>query len=529
MALSHLRATVCLFAFSVMPASIVMAQDQDLAPKPGAGFTILHTNDIHGHLTPWQGWEGDLAGKTVGGMDRIASVVKQVREKVGTNNVLLLDAGDTLGDTMMADETKGKAILDIMNAIGYNAMVVGNHEPDFTGETLKQRIAEAKFPVLAANIIETNTGKLFTQAFVIKKVNGIKVGILGIAYPNTSFTTAKKNVKGLEFRDAVAVVREYIPKLKNAGADIVIVLSHYGLSADKKLAQQVPGIDIIVGGHSHNRMKNALREGDTLIVQAGAHGSDVGRLDLELEKHKIVAHRHRLITLDNAVIPRDAAVGSIIDKATAAQASKLNEYIGETSTPLTRAQTIAGEIPQKRDQESPVDSLFADIIREKTQADIVILPGLGYGVSIPAGKFTADDLRNLTPHDSKTVTMRLMGSQIKEILEQSLENTYTEDPQEKVGGMVQVSGLTFTYNANGRYPQRLLEVRVKGAPLVMNHVYKVATNSLLAEGGHHYKSFLQGKNIEEQETQYVLVKKVMQQRGKVATPKLGRIIKTGGT
>ena len=526
MTLSNIRTTVFLLAMTFLPTSALMAQVG--ASQPGTGFTILHTNDLHGHITSWQGWEGELAGKTVGGMDRLASVVQQIRGAIGASNVLLLDAGDTLGDTMIADETKGKTIIEVMNTIGYNAMVVGNHEPDFTARVLKQRVAEAKFPVLAANIIETRTGKFFTQPFIIKDVNGIRVGILGIAYPNTPFTTAKMNVQDLEFRDAVATVRSFIPKLKTAGAQIVIVLSHYGLSSDIKLAQQVPGIDIIVGGHSHNRMKNALREHNTLIVQAGAHGSDVGRLDLEVVKGKIVGHQHRLITLDNAVIPRDPQVGSLIDRALATHATKLNEYLAETRTPLSRAQTIAGETPRKRDQESLADSLFADIIREKTQADVVILPGLGYGVAIGAGKITANDLRNLIPHDSKTVTMTLTGDQIKEILEQSLENTYTDDPKQKVGGIVQVSGITFKYNAAGSYPQRLIAVRVNGAPLVMDRTYKIATNSLLAQGGHHYKSFLMGKNIEEKETQYLLVKKALQQRGTIQAPVPGRIVKTEG-
>ena len=115
-------------------------------------ITVLHTNDIHGHLLSWQGWEGELAGKQVGGLDRLATRVRQVRAEVGPERVLLLDGGDTIGDTMIAAETEGRAVIEAMNAIGYDAMVMGNHEPDFTAEKLRSRIAEARFPVLAANI-----------------------------------------------------------------------------------------------------------------------------------------------------------------------------------------------------------------------------------------------------------------------------------------------------------------------------------------------------------------------------------------
>lgn len=507
----------------LLPPDIARAQETGFGA--GGKFTILHTNDLHGHLTPWRGWEGELAGKTLGGMDRLSSAVKQVRTEIGAESVMLLDAGDTLGDTMIADETKGKAIVDVMNALNYTAMVIGNHEPDFTAATLKQRIAEAKFPVLAANITEKNTGRLYARPFIIKEINGVKVGILGLAYPNTPLTTAKKNVSGLTFRDALGVAREYIPQLKKKGAEIIVVLSHYGLSADKKLAKQVSGIDIIIGGHSHNRMNQALRESNTIIVQAGAHGSDLGRLDVEVKKGKIVSSKHSLIRLDNATIASDPEVAGIIEAALTPHKTKLDEGVGEAAGAITRAQTIAGEEPGKRDQESPADSLFADIIRKKTNADVAILPGVGYGTSIPAGKINAADLRNLIPHSSNMVTMTLKGSQIREILEQSLENTYTDNPKKKVGGIAQVSGIIFKYKAEASYPHRLVEVRVNNVPLNAQRDYKVATNSMLAEGGHNYKTFLRGRNKQQGEPQYELVKGEIKKLGSISTPEPGRIEK----
>lgn len=512
-------------AITAMIVSMVAIGADENEPRPGHGFTILHTNDIHGQLLPWRGWEGDLAGKMLGGLSYLGGAINQVRKQVGTENVLLLDAGDTFGDSMIADLTKGKAIVDVMNTLEYTAMVIGNHDPDFSAETLKERIVEAKFPILAANITEKDTGRLFTLPYIIKQVRGVKVGILGIAYPNTPLTTAKKNVQNLEFGEAQTVARKFVPLLRKEGAQIVVVLSHYGLNADKKLAKAVPGIDVIVGGHSHNRMHNALREGNTLIVQAGAHGSDVGRLDLEVKNGKIIKHAHSLITLDHARVPSDPRIASLIANALTPYKSEMQERLAQAKSPITRAQTIAGQEPQKRDRESPADSLFADLVREKTQADVVILPGVGYGTSIPTGTITAADLRNLIPHESKTVTMTLTGAQIREILEQSLENTYTDDPKTKVGGLVQVSGIHFKYKAENPPLRRLVEVRLKNAELDSNRIYKVATNSLLAEGGHHYKTFLQGNNLQEGETQYEVIKAAMQERAKLAPPKPGRIEK----
>lgn len=198
-------------------------------------ITLLHTNDLHGHVEPWTGWD-DLAGRTVGGLDRLASAIKQVRAEVGAGRALLLDAGDTFGDTLIAERTKGKVMVDAMNAIGYDAMVIGNHEPDHTAATLKERIREARFAVLAANIRAAN-GHLYARPYLLRIVNGVHVGILGIAYPNTPATTAAKNVEGLTFLDAVETARTFVPRLRKEGAQIVIVLSHLGLSADQKLAR----------------------------------------------------------------------------------------------------------------------------------------------------------------------------------------------------------------------------------------------------------------------------------------------------
>ena len=187
-----------------------------------------------------------------------------------------------------------------------------------------------------------------------------------------------------------------------------------------------------MGGHSHNRMQTALQEGNTLIVQAGAHGSDLGRLDLEIRNGKIVAHEYSLITLDNAIVPSDQKIAALSNNIHNPYRINLEEKIGRATAPLRRAQTIGGQEAGKRDQESPADSLFADLIRDKTKADVVILPGLGYGTAIPQGMISAADLRNLIPHDSEIVTLQLTRLQIRDILEQPLENTYAEDPAKNV-------------------------------------------------------------------------------------------------
>lgn len=497
------------------------------ADKP-ATLTILHTNDIHGHLTGWQGWEGELAGKNVGGLDRVAAEVAKVRKEIGADKVLLLDAGDTFGDTLIAAKTEGRALIEAMNSIRYDAMVVGNHEVDFSAETLRSRIAEAKFPLLAANLLDKHSAALFTKPFLIKEVGGVKLGILGIAYPNTPYTTAKKNVKNIRFVAAQNAAARYVPLLRREGAEIVIALTHLGLSGDKRLAEQVAGIDVIVGGHSHNRMHEAMQIGPTLIVQAGAHGSDLGRLDLMVERDgkraKIVQHKRQLIALTNEP---DRELSAQIGAQVAAHKAQMNERVGRAQTALIRAQTLGGEKPKARDEESPVDDLFADAVRESTKSEAAFLPGVGYGVAIQPGDITAEQLKNLVPHDSEIMTMSLSGRQIKSILEQSIENFTTDDAAQKVGGMIQVSGLNFSYDPQRPPNRRVQSVTIGGKPLETSRSYRIATNSLLAEGGHKYGDFKRGREQQKLGKQYDMIADWIRQRGTVSAPPTDRISKLG--
>jgi 2',3'-cyclic-nucleotide 2'-phosphodiesterase (5'-nucleotidase family) len=484
-------------------------------------LVILHTNDIHGHMTSWQGWEGDLAGKTIGGFDRLATAI--ARERKNAEHVLLLDAGDTVSDTMIGMKTRDEAIIELMNALEYDAMTIGNHELDFSPKDLRALMRKASFPILAANIRERGTEKLFAQPYIIRQLGPLRIGILGIAYPNTPLTTATENVSDIEFEETEPTAKHFVPQMRQAGVDIVVVLSHLGLNADIQLAQAVLGIDVIVGGHSHNRMTKPKRIADTLIVQAGAHGSDLGVLELAFHGTRRTESSYRLITLDHAEIKPDPVIVTEIDRLTAQLRAWENEVMGKAGDWLIRAQTLAGTEPRKRDQESPVDSLFADIIREVTGADIAFLPGVGYGIAIPPGPITTSALKNLVPHESHILLMKMNAVQLLEVLEQSIENTYADDPAKKIGGIIQVSGLAFTYDPQRSPGARILAASVSGTPLNSEKLYRVATNSLLAQGGHGYSTFPAISAHKDRGSQFEMIGNWLRSHPGIITPPLGRI------
>lgn len=488
-----------------------------------ATVVILHTNDIHGHLTAWKGWEGDLKDRTVGGFGRLAGAVARARKEA--RDAVLLDAGDLIGDSMIADLTQGKAMVEALNHLGYDALAIGNHEPDFGTAVLRQRMKDATFSVLAANLVERKGGKLFTRPYVVKKVSGVSVGILGLAYPKTAWTTAAKNVAEVEFQSPVPAVKRYLPRMRDDVAELVVVLSHLGLGGDKHLARSAEGIDVIVGGHSHNRMAKAEKVGGTLIVQAGAHGSDLGRLELTVERGKVTRHSCNLTLLDHDKVGTDDDDERLLKVILEPHRKAMDEVVGKAAGWLVRAQTLAGQGARKRDEESPIDSLFGDILREQTKADIALLPGVGYGVAIPPGPITAAQLRQLVPHEGKAVTMRLSGTQIIEVLEQAVENTFTDDPAVKVGGMIQVSGIRFKYDPKTARGHRVWHVeRTEGRWRPVDD-YTVVTNSMMSVGGHNYRTLTRGEKRVEHGSQYQTIRDWITKNSPVSTPRPGRTIK----
>ena len=285
------------------------------------------------------------------------------------------------------------------------------------------------------------------------------------------------------------------------------------------------GIDVIVGGHSHNRMEKAEQVSGTLIVQAGAHGSDLGRLDLTVEKGKITDYRRTLVPLDHDKVPADAAAERFVTKLLEPHRKALDEVIGKASGWLVRAQTLTGQEAHKRDGESPIDSLFADILRDATKADIALLPGVGYGVAIPPGPITAAQMRQMVPHEGKVVTMRLSGVQVVEVLEQAVENTFTDDPAAKVGGMIQVGGIKFRYDPAMPRGHRVWHVERVGGKWEPMSEFTVVTNSMLAGGGHNYRTLTKGENRVEHDSQFETIRRWVEKNSPVATPKTGRIAK----
>jgi 2',3'-cyclic-nucleotide 2'-phosphodiesterase (5'-nucleotidase family) len=435
------------------------------AGAEGATIRLLHVNDIHGFAEPYTPYE---AKEPMGGVAWLAAKAGSLRKEKPT---LFLAAGDVIQGNNWTNLSRGRSSVELLNMVGLDALVVGNHEFDFGQEVLKTRISEARFPVLAANV----EGFDVLRPYVIRELDGVRVAILGIVTDDTPVATHPKNVAGLTFRPAAETVIRYLPELRRQ-ASLIVVLSHLGYAADRKLAEQAPGIDVIVGGHSHTRVDSPTRIGNTVIVQAWEHGKTLGVLDITLDNGKIVSFDGRLEDIRPDRGQPDPDVLSLVQKYRREADAVLEGKAGETGVDLD------GENVRKR--ETNLGDLVADVIRDVSGADAAIINGGGIRASIAKGAILVKNVYTVLPFDNYIVAIRLSGSRIRQALEHGVAGVET-----RAGAFPQVSGLSFVYDPTAPAGSRVREVLIGGKPLDPDREYSVATNDFLAAGGDGYTAF----------------------------------------
>ncbi len=489
-------------------------------------ITILHTNDMHGRHAPFHVAPGDATAQTgdpgrspsgfkrsatIGGFQYLAGKVNEIRRREGAGNVLLVDAGDTFSDDLVGNQTRGEAMIRLMNALGYQFMALGNHDFDYGLARTRELAAIAQFPMRGANTLEA--GKpLFGEPWKLFKVNGVRIAILALSYHNTDETGSKDNVRGLEFTNGIEATRRYLPHLRKA-ADVVVLLSHQGTAVDRKLARELSGVDLIVGGHSHDRIAPPEKVGGTWIVQALSDATMLGEVRLTLGRNR------RLQSVDGTVhalwndrVEPDPAMARLVGDIDAPYRGKLD---GVLAASIDR-------IGRQYKSESPFDVLVGDLMRDYTGAQIAFMPGVGYGVSIEPGPITRERLYTLLPHPTKLVTLEMTGADVLKVLEQSATNLEPGDDLNRVGGLVQSSGMAWTVDLNAPVGHRVRDVTIGRTRIDPAGWYSVATNAGMTGGLHRY--VFTGRNRKTHEISVTqLVEEGLVKRGTIVSPSLGNI------
>lgn len=449
--------------------SALLALTASAAPAAcvdGERLSLLHFNDFHGQL---EAYAEPGSPAPVAGIARLAEAVRQVRAETPARPVLLLFAGDLLQGTVTSSLFLGIPDVALFGKIGVDAAVMGNHEIDYGQDVFRRLAGRADFPFLSANVA-SQPEPLPVQPYVIlAKPGAPKVAVLGLTTGELTTATHPRNVIGLSVEEPIAAARRLLPELR-AQADLVVALSHLGIADDRRLAQALPDLDLVVGGHNHNLYSQPEQEGPVAIVQAGERGRWLGRLDFACRDGKLSREAYRLIDL-GAEAPAHAEIAAEV-KAIVAEAEKeLLQQVGHSPVLLDARREVL------RRGEGVFGDFVADLARTFTGADLALFNGGGFRASIPAGPVTLKHIYQSFPFRNELVLGTVSGADLLAALERSAGF----DPQENPGGFLQVSGARYRI-AGGR----LAEATVGGAPLDPARDYRVVMPDFLAEGGDGY-------------------------------------------
>lgn len=457
-----------LFAFSNKPYEIV-------------DFTILHTSDLHAHLMPFDG----PTGNGVGGYARIKKY-KESLEKQG-REVLMLSSGDIFQGTFFYRFFQGIPDIEFMNQTGYKAMTLGNHEFDSGQEILAEAIANAHFPILAANIqfkkIPQLQSKVKPYTFIKAGKDGkeVKIAVIGLVPEELKEIVQPVFVKDFDVINAAAALRRYLPEIKKANPDMILILAHLGWDREVELFEQFPEVDGVLGGHTHLAINPpAVIEGERghrFVSQPGEWGQHVTRYDISFHRHsrqKVEVVAAGLMPMDSS-LPEDA---SIADKT-----RQLWEQIQvKVTVPLGKTEVfLNGERSCIRNMETNLGNLVADCFAEMVPADMALINGGGIRSSIATGTITVGDCLNVLPFDNYLVRVTLSGESLRRVFSQVAKEMSQPGG---FGGFLQVSrGLEVDFS------QGELQLRFNGNEVKGNKLYTVTTNEFLAAGGNGLTAF----------------------------------------
>jgi 2',3'-cyclic-nucleotide 2'-phosphodiesterase (5'-nucleotidase family) len=370
-------------------------------------------------------------------------------------------------------------------------MTLGNHEFDWGLDVLRERIEQARFPVLAANL-EATSGQAIENLlpglspYAVLDADGIRVAVLGLTYHDLSTIVRASAVEGLRSLPGIDTVARYLPELEGQ-ADLIVVLSHMGLEADRALARALPGIPLIIGGHSHEFLREGVHIGKTTIAQAGAYGEYLGKVELTVDPQQgeIVASRDADIQATaisvTSAVPAHAAVASIVAKWAQQVEQAGGQVVGEAASPLTRAygtESALGDLV--------TDGARAADLGDGRSADIALYNDGGIRADLDAGPITYAELYSALPFENSLIGVDLSGALVKRMLEDGIGEN---------GSEIQVSGLSLTYDPNRGSGKRVIEVYVGGEPLDQARTYRVVTVDYLYTHPDFQGSLGQGENM----------------------------------
>ncbi|MFN3133613.1 thiosulfohydrolase SoxB [Roseibium sp.] len=500
-------------SWSKLMAQQALSEDQLLAMEPAGSLTLVHITDIHAQLKPIFFREpsinlgiGDVTGKPphvtgadflklynieagspdayaltsedfaslaktygkMGGMDRVATVIKRIRAERGDDNVLLLDGGDTWQGSYTSNQTLGQDMVTVMNALKPDAMT-GHWEFTYGTDRVQEIIDDLPFAFLGSNIYDNEWDEPAFEAWKMFERGGSKVAVIGQAFPYTPIANPRWMIPGWSFGIREEDIAKHVEEARGEGAEVIVLLSHNGFDVDRKLASNVAGIDVILTGHTHDALPEPVIVNDTLVIASGSNGKFVSRVDLDVKDGAVVGYKYRLIPIFSDVITPDAEMSALIDEVRAPFEADLSRVLGKTESLLYRRGNFNGTF----------DDLICQALLEERDAQIALSPGFRWGTSLlPGQEITFEDLHNACAMTYPAAYRSTMsGQMLKDILEDVGDNLFNKDPYYQQGGdMVRVGGMGYTIDPKMEIGERISDMTLlsTGEPIDPAKDYVVA-------------------------------------------------------
>ncbi len=474
-------------------------------PETAYTLTVLHTNDVHGHILPFNKYgntcRNEAPERCFGGVARRATLIKQLRSE--HPNTLLLDAGDQFQGTLFFTKFRGRATVHFMNRLGYDAMAIGNHEFDDGVAGLAAFAEKTDFPLLATNLDTHREPRLakYIKPYLIREIGGKKVGIIGAITESSRYISSPGDT--VDFQPIDAALTQSVNSLQAQGVDIVIALTHLGYQRDLDLANRIEGLDLVIGGHSHTPLGEGVSQSQgayptlvdgasghpVLVVSAGDYGRLLGRLTLEFDT------QGRLVRWDGAPIAVDHTIPE--DPVILADAERFNQELEPfyTNTIGRTDIELVGADHDCRFNECNLGNLIADAMRWATlpnPVQIALTNGGGIRAGIPEGPITVAQVLEVFPFPNLLATFSIQGRNLRDVLEHSVSRA--DNPNnDGTGRFLQVSGLRFSWDPTRLAGERVRQIEVLTnsgtyAPLNNDAFYRVATSDFIRRGGDDYNT-----------------------------------------
>lgn len=385
----------------------------------------------------------------MGGLDRIAAIIKRIRAERG-DKVLLLDGGDTWQGSYTSLQTKGQDMVDAFNALAPDAMT-GHWEFTYGTDRVKEIVDGLPFSFLGGNIFDTEWDEPAFDAIKMFDKGGVKIAVIGQAFPYTPIANPRWMFPNWSFGIREEEVAKNVAAARQEGADLVVLLSHNGFDVDRSLAARVEGIDVILSGHTHDALPEPVLVGKTLLIASGSHGKFITRLDLDVQDGAVKGFRHRLIPVFSDVIAPDPDMTKLVADLRAPYEAELKRELATTEALLYRRGNFNGTF----------DDMICAALMEVREADIALSPGFRWGTSVlPGQTITVEDLYNACGMTYPAAYRSAMtGATLKTILEDVADNLFNKDPYYQQGGdMVRVGGMGYAIDPNGEMGGRISDM-----------------------------------------------------------------------